>query len=159
MSQLVIKIYIDPKYSVAFPVKSFFKETITEKKDVWICSSQHDNDQCNKRKEIDIFCNYCRYMFNIWYLFDISQCRLTWGSRKQPLEKSEFIKWSTTEPPHYMSHYTYKLSQFIETPTKQTMITAEDAVLTKALTLLPPVLIYRRIPKCFDTAVWHFFEF
>ena len=47
---------------------------------------------------------------------------LSWGSAKQPLEKTNSIKLSTTEPPHYMSYHTYKLSQFTETPTKQTMI-------------------------------------
>ena len=51
----------------------------------------------------------------------------------------------------HTSHYTYKLSQLTETPTKQTMIAAEEAVLTKALALLSPLQIFRRIPKCFDT--------
>ena len=113
-------------------------------------------DQCNKRKEINTFCGYCRYIFDIWYLFDISHCRLTWGSRKQPLDKTESIKWSTTESPHSMSYHTCKLSQLKETSMKQTMIAAKEAVLTKALALLPPALIFRRIPKCFDTAVWLF---
>ena len=57
-----------------------------------------------------------------------------------------------------MSYHTWKLSQFTETPTKQTMIAAEETVLIKALALLPPVLIFRRIPECFDTAVWLFFS-
>ena len=48
-----------------------------------------------------------------------------------------------------------KLLQFIETPTKQT----EEALLTQTLALLPPLLIFGRTPKCFDTAVWLFFEF
>ena len=107
-------------------------------------------------KKGDIFCGYCRYTFDIWYLFDISHCRLTWRSRKQPPNKTESIKWFTTEPPHYMSYHIYKLSQFTETPTKQTMIAAEEAVLTQTLALLPPLLIFGRTPKCFDTAVWFF---
>ena len=37
--------------------------------------------------------------------------RLTWGSRKQALDKTESIKLSISEPPHYMSYYT-KPSQF-----------------------------------------------
>ena len=81
---------------------------------------------------------------------------LSWGSEKQPLEKTNSIKLSTTEPPHYMSYHTYKLSQFTETPTKQTMIAAEEAVLTQTLALLPTLLIFGRTPKCFDTAVWFF---
>ena len=55
-----------------------------------------------------------------------------------------------------MSYQTYKLSQFTETATKQTMIAAEEAVLTEALALLPPLLIFRRISLYFDTAVWRF---
>ena len=110
--------------------------------------------QQKKRKEINIFSGYCRYTFHIWYLSDISHCRLTWGCRKQQLDKTESIKWSTIEPPHYMSYHTYKLSQFTETPTKQTMIAVEEAVLTEALALLPLLIIFRRIPKCFDTSAW-----
>ena len=49
---------------------------------------------------------------------------------KQSLDKTESIKWSTTERPHYMSYHTFKLSQFTETPTKQTMIAVKEAVLT-----------------------------
>ena len=117
-------------------------------------------NQCNKRKEINVFCDYCRYIFAIWYLFDISHCRLTWRSRKQPLDKTESIKWSTTEPPRCMYTYTYtyryKLSQLPETPTKEIMIAAEEAVLTEALALLSSLQIFRRIPKCFNTPVWHF---
>ena len=94
-------------------------------------------------------------IFDIYLIF-LTLGLLTWGSRKQPLDETESIKWSTTEPPHYMSYHTYKLSQSTKTWTKQTMIAAEEAVLTEALALLPPVLIFRRIPKCFDTAVWHF---
>ena len=51
----------------------------------------------------------------------------------------------------HTSHYTYNLSQLTETPTKQTMIVAEEAVLTEALALLSPLQIFRRIPKSFDT--------
>ena len=40
-----------------------------------------------------------------------------------------------------------------KTPTKQTMIAAEKAILTQALALLPPLLMFGRTPKCFDTAV------
>ena len=36
------------------------------------------------------------------------------------------IKWSTTEPPNYMSHQTHKSSHFTETPTKQVMIAAQE---------------------------------
>ena len=82
----------------------------------------------------------------IFDIFLISHFRLTCGSRKQLLNKTESIKWSTIEPPYYVSYHTYKLSQFTETPTKQTMIAAEEAVLTKALALLPPLLIFIRIP-------------
>ena len=46
----------------------------------------------------------------------------------------------------------YKPSQFRETPTKQTMIAVEEAVLTKTLALLPPLVIFERRPKCFDAA-------
>ena len=106
-SQLVKKNYIYSKYSIAFPVKFCFKENKIDEKNIWICSSQHNKNQCNKRKEINIFWGYCRCIFDIWYLFNISHCRLTWGSRKQPLDKTESIKWSTTEPPHYMYTYTY----------------------------------------------------
>ena len=49
----------------------------------------------------------------------------------------------------------YKPSQFTETPTKQTMIAAEETVLTQTLALLPTLLIFRRT-KSFDTAVWFF---
>ena len=56
-----------------------------------------------------------------------------------------------------MLYHTCKLSQFTETPMKQTMIAAEEAILTEALALLSLVLIFRRIPKCFDTAVLLFF--
>ena len=52
---------------------------------------------------------------------------------------------------HVIPHY--KPSQFTETPTKQTMIAAEEDLLTLTLALLPPALISRGIPKCFDTAV------
>ena len=52
---------------------------------------------------------------------------------------------------HVIPHY--KPSQFTETPTKQTMIAAEEAVLTQTLALLPTLLIFGRTPKCFDTAV------
>ena len=37
--------------------------------------------------------------------------------------------------------------------TKKTMIHSEEAVSTQTLALLPPPLIFGRIPKCFDTAV------
>ena len=40
-----------------------------------------------------------------------------------------------------MSYHTYKLSQFTETATKQTMIATEEAVLTEDLELLPPLLV------------------
>ena len=43
-------------------------------------------------------------------------------------------------------HRSHKLSEFTETVTKQTMIAVEEAVLTEALALLPPLLIFRRIP-------------
>ena len=36
------------------------------------------------------------------------------------------------------------------------MTAAEEALLTKALALLSPPLIFRKIPKCFNTSVWHF---
>ena len=36
------------------------------------------------------------------------------------------------------------------------MIVSEEDVLTHLLALLPPPLIFGRIPKCFDTAVWTF---
>ena len=36
------------------------------------CSSRHNKEQCNKRKEVNVFCGYCRYTFDIWHLFDIS---------------------------------------------------------------------------------------
>ena len=36
------------------------------------------------------------------------------------------------------------------------MIVSEEAVLTQTLPLLPPPLIFGRIPKCFDTAVLTF---
>ena len=52
---------------------------------------------------------------------------------------------------HVIPHY--KPSQFTETPTKETMIAAEEAVLTQILALLPPVLRFGRTPKFFDTAV------
>ena len=52
---------------------------------------------------------------------------------------------------HVIPHY--KPSQFTETPTKQTMIAAEEAVLTQTLALLPPPLKLGRTPECFDTAV------
>ena len=45
-----------------------------------------------------------------------------------------------------MSYQKYKLLQFTETPMKQTMIAAEEAILTEALALLPTLLIVRRIP-------------
>ena len=51
---------------------------------------------------------------------------------------------------HVIPHY--KPSQFTDTPIKQTMIAAEEAVLTEILALLPPLLILERTPKCFDTA-------
>ena len=64
------------------------------------------------------------------------------------------MKWSTTEPPHYMLYQIYKLSQSTETPTKQTMIAAEEAVSPgEALVFLSPLLMFRGIPYCFDTAV------
>ena len=34
------------------------------------------------------------------------------------------------------------------------MIAGEEAVLTQTLALLPPLLIFERSPKCFDTAVY-----
>ena len=57
---------------------------------------------------------------------------------------------------HVIPHY--KPSQFTETPTKQTVIAVEEAVLTKALELLLHLLIFGRTPKCFDTVV-SFFHF
>ena len=36
------------------------------------------------------------------------------------------------------------------------MIVSEEAVFTQTLELLPPSLIFGRIPKCFDTVVWTF---
>ena len=33
------------------------------------------------------------------------------------------------------------------------MIVSEEAVLTQTLALLPPPLIFGRIPKCFDTVL------
>ena len=36
------------------------------------------------------------------------------------------------------------------------MIVSEEAVLTQALTPLPPPLIFGKIPKCFDTTVLTF---
>ena len=50
----------------------------------------------------------------------------------------------------------YKASQFTETSTKETMIAAEEAVLTQTLELLSLLLIFGRGPKCFDTAFWFF---
>ena len=47
----------------------------------------------------------------------------------------------------------YKPSQLTNTPIKQTLIAAEEAVLTQTLTLLPPLLIFGRTPKCFDKVV------
>ena len=52
---------------------------------------------------------------------------------------------------HVIPHY--KPSQFTETPTKQAMIAAEEAVLTQTAALLPPLVIFGRTPECFDTAV------
>ena len=52
---------------------------------------------------------------------------------------------------HVIPHY--KPSQFTETRTNQTMIAVEEAVLTQTLALLSPLVIFRRTPKCFDTAV------
>ena len=55
---------------------------------------------------------------------------------------------------HHTTCYThYKLSQFTETLTKQTMIAAEEDLLAQILALLPPFLILRRTPKGFDTTV------
>ena len=55
------------------------------------------------------------------------------------------IKIHTT--PHY------KPSQLTETPTKQTIIPPEEAILAQTLALLPTLLIFGRTPKCFDKAV------
>ena len=55
---------------------------------------------------------------------------------------------------HVIPHY--KPLQFKETPTMETMTAAEETVLTQTLALLPPLLIFGRTPKCFDTAVWFF---
>ena len=52
---------------------------------------------------------------------------------------------------HVVPHY--KPSQFTETPTMQTVTAAEEAVLTKALASLSPLVIFGKTPKCFDTAV------
>ena len=52
----------------------------------------------------------------------------------------------------------YKKSQFTKVPIKQTIIAAEEDLLTQTLALLPPLLIFRRTPKCFDTAVSFFFS-
>ena len=53
----------------------------------------------------------------------------------------------------HASRYTYKLSQLTETSTRQTMIAAEEAVLTETLTLLSPRETFRRVPNCFDISV------
>ena len=39
------------------------------------------------------------------------------------------------------------------------MIVSEDVFLTQTLVLLPPPLIFWRIPKCFHTAVLTFLSF
>ena len=99
-----------------------------------ICSSQHNKEKCNKIKEINILCGYCRYKFDIWY-FDlhlntihwkdyinfITEIRLIFNSilysHNLFLKHCRFtggsrkqpfepIKWFTTEPPHCMSHHT-----------------------------------------------------
>ena len=91
-----------------------------------ICSSQHNKEQCNMKKEINIFCGYCRYKFDIWYLLQslpehkplkrlyqfhnrnqVNILTLSFYLResKRPLEKTESKKWFSTERPHYMSHY------------------------------------------------------
>ena len=55
---------------------------------------------------------------------------------------------------HVTPHY--KPSQFTETPTKQAMTAAEEAVLTKILALLPNLPIFGRNSKCFHAAVSFF---
>ena len=36
----------------------------------------------------------------------LKHCRLSWGSRKKPLDITQLINLSTTEPSYYMSYYT-----------------------------------------------------
>ena len=52
---------------------------------------------------------------------------------------------------HVIPHY--KPSQFTKTRTRQTMIAVEETALTQTLALLPPLLIFGRTTKCFDSAV------
>ena len=64
-----------------------------------------------------------------------------------------------TETPHYIpSHFT-EPTHHTKLKNKQTMIVAKEAVFTQTLALLPPhpLLIFGRIPKCFDTAVCTFY--
>ena len=108
-------------------MKSFFKETKIDEK-----IFKHAALNIIKTKEK-------RYFFSVTpAVFDIYLVSLTVGlpeGVENNHDKTESIKWSTTEPPHFMSYCTYKLLQFIETPTKQTMIAADEAVLTEALAL------------------------
>ena len=54
-----------------------------------------------------------------------------------------------TENKHFTELAYYRQVQLA----KKTMIISEEDVLTHPLALLPPPLIFGRIPKCFDTAV------
>ena len=60
---------------------------------------------------------------------------------------------TSTEPLHYMSHH---MINHHSSQKHQTMIAAEEAILTQTLVLLSPLLIFGRTPKFYDTAVWFF---
>ena len=93
-SQLVRKIYIYSKYSIAFPVNSFFLKKLKCRKKIFvkkICSFQHNKEECNKRKEINIFCGYYRYT----QLFDISTNKTTEISIKITFKKNTFTQQRT----------------------------------------------------------------